>query len=147
MHDLIKPPSKASLPARSKIGSGRDLVASSIEGLQWLAATPNMTQIAIGEDGFPVRLVVPDPRVFALHKLWLSPQPDRSPLKRKRDFRQGSAIGQIAVHYLDMSFENAEDPMIANLSLPLRARIPGLLERIRTRSPRGVGRADSIESD
>jgi len=130
MVDLIKPPSRK----RSKIGSGRDLVASSIEGLQWLAAAPKMTQIAIGEDGFPVRLVVPDPRVFALHKLWLSLQSDRSPLKRKRDFRQGSAIGQIAIEYLDLSFEDPGDPVIADLPPPLHAQIPGLLDRIRTRS-------------
>jgi len=136
MVDLIKPPARK----RSKIGSGRDLVASSIEGLQWLATAPKMTQIAIGEDGFPVRLVVPDPRVFALHKLWLSLQPDRSPLKRKRDFRQGGAVGQIALQYLDMSFEDADDPTIANLAPLLRAQIPGLLERIRSRSPRS-GRA------
>jgi hypothetical protein len=132
MVDLIKPPSRQ----RSKIGSGRDLVASSIEGLQWLASAPKMTQIAIGEDGFPVRMVVPDPRVFALHKLWLSLRPDRSPLKRKRDFRQGGVIGRIAMEYLDLSFEDAGDPTIANLAAPLRAQIPGLLDRIRSRSPK-----------
>ncbi len=131
MVDLIKPPARK----RSKIGSGRDLVATSIEGLQWLAEAPKMTQIAVGEDGFPVRLIVPDPRVFALHKLWLSVQPNRNPIKRKRDFRQGGAVGQIALEYLDLSFEDAADPMIANLAPELRAQIPGLLERIRSRSP------------
>ena len=141
--DLITPPSRQ----RSKIGIGRDLVASPIEGLQWIASAPKMTQIAIGEDGFPVRLVVPDPRVFALHKLWLSLQPDRNPLKRKRDFRQGGAIGRIAIEYLNLSFEDHGDPMIANLPQPLRAQIPGLLDRIRTRSPRGKRRGSSIESD
>ncbi len=143
MVDLIKPPARK----RSKIGSGRDLVASSIEGLQWFAEAPKMTQFAIGEDGFPIRLIVPDPRVFALHKLWLSLQPDRSPLKRKRDFRQGGAVGQIALQYLDLSFEDAADPTIANLPPPLRAQIPGLLERIRSRSPHGEKPRGSLESE
>lgn len=133
MVDLIKPPARK----RSKIGSGRDLIASSIEGLQWLAEAPKTAQIAIGEDGFPLRLVVPDPRVFALHKIWLSLQPDRNPMKRTRDFRQGSAVGQIALQYLDLPFEDAADPTIANLAPQLRAQIPGLLERIRSRSPSG----------
>lgn len=132
MVDLIKPPSRQ----RSKISRNSDLVATSIEGLHWLAAAPKMSQIAVGEDGFPVRLVVPDPRVFALHKVWLSLQTDRSPLERKRDFRQGDAVGRIAIEYLDLSFEDAEDPTITNLAQPLRAQIPGLLDRIRSRSPK-----------
>jgi hypothetical protein len=142
MVDLIKPPARK----RSKIGRGRDLVASTIEGLQWLADAPKMTQIAIGEDGFPVRFVVPDPRVFALHKLWLSLQTDRSPLKRKRDFRQGGAVGQIALEYLDLSFEDAGDPVIACLAPPLRAQIRDLLERIHSRSP-GAARRPRVEPD
>lgn len=132
MVDLIKPP----VGKRSKIGNGRDLVAPAIQGLDWLGAAPKMSQIVIAEDGLPVRFVVPDPRVFALHKLWLSLQPDRSPLKRKRDFRQGGAVGQIAIEYLNLSFEDAHDPTIANLPPLLSAQIAGLLDRIRSRSPR-----------
>jgi hypothetical protein len=135
MVDLIKPPSLGR--TRSKIGHGRDLIATSIEGLQWIAGAPKITQVAIGEDGLPVRLVVPEPRVFALHKLWLSLQPDRSPLKRKRDFRQGSATGQIALEYLDLPFD-PDAPVIRDLPQPLRAQIPGLLDRIRTRSRRSA---------
>jgi len=127
MVDLIRPPVRQ----RSKLGAGHDLVATPIEGLQWVAAAPKMTQVAIGEDGLPVRFVVPDPRVFALHKLWLSLQPDRSPLKRKRDFRQGSAVGQIAIEYLGLSFD---DPIVNNLPAALTSQIPGLLDRIRTRA-------------
>ena len=132
MVDLIKPP----VGKLSKIGNGRDLVATAIQGLEWLGAAPKMSQIVIAEDGLPVRFVVPDPRVFALHKLWLSLQPARSPLKRKRDFRQGGAVGQIAIQYLNMSFEDRQDPTIANLPPLLSAQIAGLLDRIRSRSPR-----------
>ncbi len=56
-----------------------------------------MTQIVIAENGYPVRFIVPDPRVFALHKIWLSLQPTRDPIKRKRDFRQGEAVASLAL--------------------------------------------------
>lgn len=114
------------------IGLGKDLIAEPIEGLQWIALAPKMTEIAIAGDGFPVRMVVPDPRVFALHKIWLSLRPDRSPLKRKRDFRQGEAVAQLSLQYLDLSFD---DPALNSLPPDLTQPIPGLLARLRSRRP------------
>ena len=46
-------------------------------------------QVAIAQDGFPVPMVAPDPRLFALHKLWLAEQPDCEPVKKGRDRAQG----------------------------------------------------------
>ncbi|MFO1171037.1 MAG: GSU2403 family nucleotidyltransferase fold protein [Hyphomicrobiaceae bacterium] len=45
-----------------------------------------------------------DPRVFALHKFWMSKQPDREPLKRRRDTAQARAVAMVAKDYLDMTF-------------------------------------------
>ena len=40
----------------------------------------------------PLRLVVPDPRWMALHKMWLSRQPKRRGDKRPKDARQGALL-------------------------------------------------------
>jgi hypothetical protein len=127
MVDLLRPPGEVNLPS---IGLGKDLVAEPLEGLQWLAAAPKMTQVAIAGNGFPVRMVVPDPRVFALHKIWLSLRPERPPIKRKRDFRQGEAVAQLSLQYLDLSFD---DPALSSLPRDLTQSIPGLLARLRGR--------------
>lgn len=61
---------------------------------------PQISQTVIGEDGVPAMLAVPDPRAFALHKLWLSRQADREPSKKKRDKAQALAVASIVVKYL-----------------------------------------------
>jgi len=82
------------------IGGPDDLVAAEIRNLQWLISSPKFSQIVIGEDGFPAAMVTPDPRVFALHKLWLSEQDDREPVKKRRDKNQALAVFQLVIQYL-----------------------------------------------
>lgn len=96
MVDLIRAPFSDRTVAAS-LGRREDLIAEPLQGLEWLAEAPRMTQIVIAENGYPVRFIVPDPRVFALHKIWLSLQPTRDPIKRKRDFRQGEAVASLAL--------------------------------------------------
>jgi hypothetical protein len=48
--------------------------------------------VVCGLDGSPARIVAPDPRYFALHKLWLSGQAKRTPGKRPKDAAQGKAL-------------------------------------------------------
>jgi Nucleotidyltransferase len=55
-----------------------------IEGLDWLQNSPPFDAVAIDEKGGPVRIVAPGPRVWAVHKLWLSRRADRQPIKRHR---------------------------------------------------------------
>lgn len=43
-------------------------------------------------DGSPARIVAPDPRWFALQKLWMGAQEKRNPLKRTKDAIQGRAL-------------------------------------------------------
>ena len=132
MVDLIRAPVDSARGGNGlvSLGGGTDLVAEQLHGLQWIAAAPFMTQIVIAENGFPVRFVVPDPRVFALHKLWVSLQPTRDPVKRKRDFRQAEATAQLALHYLNLRFD---DPVLKALPAELTSMVPGLLERLRAR--------------
>jgi hypothetical protein len=79
---------------------GGDLIAAEIEGLVWLQNAAPFEAVAIDDTGQPLLMVVPDPRVFAIHKLWLSKRPDRDPLKRPRDRAQAVAVGQMVTQYL-----------------------------------------------
>ncbi len=129
MVDLIRAPFSDQKGATS-IGRKADLIAEPLQGLEWLAGASRMTQIVIAENGYPVRFIVPDPRVYALHKLWLSLQPTRDPLKRKRDFRQGEAVASLALEYLNLSFD---DDAINELPPELTSMRTGLIERLRSR--------------
>jgi hypothetical protein len=77
-----------------------DLTAIQIEGLAWLESAPQFEAIATDERGEPLRIVAPDPRVWAAHKLWLSKRDDREPIKRRRDEAQARAVGSLVSEYL-----------------------------------------------
>jgi hypothetical protein len=130
MVDLIRAPIDSGGLALTSIGSGSDLIAEQLRGLEWLTALPLMTQIVIAENGFPVRFAVPEPRLFALHKLWVSLQPTRDPIKRKRDLHQAEAVVQLSLDYFNLRFD---DPAIKSLPAELTAMVPGLVERINDR--------------
>jgi hypothetical protein len=81
---------------------------------EWLLKGRHVSHVVVGRDLSPARLVVPDPRWFALQKLWLSDQGKRNPLKRGKDHRQGIAIldavwETMPQYALDVNFE-AEIP-------------------------------------
>jgi hypothetical protein len=87
----------------------------------WLLPGRRVEHVVCGLDGLPTRLVAPDPRCFALQKLWLADKPGRNPLKRPKDRKQGelllSAIEERMPHYpLDETFR-------AELPEALRARL------------------------
>lgn len=126
MVDLTRAPLSEDGRATS-LGRREDLIAEPLPGLDWLGDAPRMTQIVISEDGYPVRFVVPDPRVFALHKLWLSTHPTRDPLKKKRDFHQGEAVAGLALDYLNLRFD---DKKINQLPSELTEKRAGLIQRL-----------------
>lgn len=101
MVDLLKPaPSMIFENEKSRMGGKDDLKAVEVMNLQWLLSSPKFSQTVIGDDGFPALMIVPDPRAFSLHKIWLSTQDDREPMKRRRDKQQGIAIAKIVLNYL-----------------------------------------------
>ena len=59
---------------------------------EWLLLGRSVDQVIGCRDGSPARIVAPDPRWFALHKLWTSQKPARNPLKRPKDRKQGLAL-------------------------------------------------------
>lgn len=81
----------------------------------WLLPGQRISHVVCGQDGRPARVVAPDPRWFALHKLWLSNKPSRNPLKKKKDHAQGEfLLGLVAArmpHFpLDDAFERQLPP-------------------------------------
>lgn len=76
---------------------------------EWLLPGRWADQVVPCRDGSAARLVVPDPRWFALHKLWLADKPTRDPLKKRKDRRQGlallGAVAEAMPHYpIDAAF-------------------------------------------
>jgi hypothetical protein len=56
---------------------------------EWLLNGRVVEHVVVARDGSPARLVVPDPRWFALQKMWLSEKKERNPSKIAKDARQG----------------------------------------------------------
>ena len=77
-----------------------DLTAVEVPNLQWLANAPAVVEVAIAANGLPVRMKVPDPRAFLIHKAWLSNQVDRDPLKKQRDLHQAEIVFEAIKNYL-----------------------------------------------
>lgn len=59
---------------------------------EWLLNGRPVDRVVVGRDGAPARIVAPDPRWFALQKLWLADQAKRQPLKREKDRIQGTEL-------------------------------------------------------
>jgi hypothetical protein len=79
---------------------------------EWLLLGRPVDQTIGCRDGSPARIVAPDPRWFALHKLWMADQAKRDPLKRPKDRTQGlallDAVAEAMPHYpLDETFAAA----------------------------------------
>lgn len=101
MVDLIKPSRNPPWTSeRPAVGDGDDLQAAEIEGLVWLENAPSFEQMAIDGKGYPVRLVVPDPRAFAIHKWWVSKSETRDRAKSRRDRAQALAVAGLVSQYM-----------------------------------------------
>jgi hypothetical protein len=109
--DLIRPEAKDvfhdKLPAAIS-NLPDDLEGAAIFGLGWLVNSPKLETVAIDEKGYPLPLVVIDPRAFALHKAWVAQRPDREPVKAARDLEQAKAAAIIATRYLNKPFDSSE---------------------------------------
>ncbi len=87
-------------------GDLNDLSAVEINGLSWHENAPAFETTAIDERGEPLRIVTSDPRVFAVHKLWLAKRADREPIKRRRDLMQAQCVASLVATYMpQLAFE------------------------------------------
>lgn len=91
---------------------GADIEATQMPGIEWLLAAPQLEATIVGEDGYPVRIVVPEPRTFALHKLWVSRRSDRPPTKRARDRAHARVIAELVRTYLHRPFTVKDMPWL-----------------------------------
>lgn len=76
---------------------------------EWLLNGRPVDRVVGVRDGEAARMVVPDPRWFALQKLWMAEKPERNPQKKPKDRKQGiallDAVRQTMPHYpLDAAF-------------------------------------------
>ena len=95
-----------------------DLDPVPIEGAGWLTNAPKIEETVIGWNGIPLYMPCVDPRIFALHKLWLSKQPSRQERSRPRDVAQARAVAAVSIAYLRLKFS---DRVISRLPAVLRA--------------------------
>ncbi len=121
--DLVRaipsPPWKENIPDRISVG---DLNPSGIDSLKWLLASPRFKSTVIAQDGTPAPMVSPDPRAFAIHKMWLSRQNDRDPGKKNRDQKQALSVASLVkekLHHLKFGNE-------AELMFPSEVRSAGI---------------------
>lgn len=129
MVDLIEPmpANPSSTRSKRRIGNAKDdLIAAEIEGLQWLQNVRHLSVIVLDEAGIPLRMSVPDPRAFALHKLWVSRRPNRDRLKARRDEAQARAVAGIIADYLP-ACDLMDDQMLSAVPEALRAMAGSLL--------------------
>lgn len=107
----------------SQYATARPWKPEALEGQEWLLMGKPVNTVLIDFEGWPVHIAAPDPRYFALHKLWLSKRPERDAAKRVKDERQGKALLEAIGQYMDqypLDHEFAE-----NLPDALRRQLPG----------------------
>ena len=96
--DIIKPQRNPPWRDDAFEAERGDLQPAPIEGLAWLESAPSIEQMAIDSKGWPLNMSVPDPRAFAIHKLWLSERPGRGPVKARRDRAQALAVASLVIN-------------------------------------------------
>lgn len=121
--DLIVPEQK---PPELISAGGVD--AQPIEGMEWLLAPPQFEQTIVAGDGIPLRVVVPEPRTFALHKLWVSRRPGRNALKKPKDEAHSRIVATLAEKYLSLPLVAKDMPWLPS---ELRSLIKDLKAAIR----------------
>jgi hypothetical protein len=91
---LVRPPQYP----RKVNGAGEP--AAEAGDFRYLLSSPRFPAVVIDRNGFPVELAAPDPRAFALHKLWLAQRPERDSAKRRRDRTQALAVAGLVLRFL-----------------------------------------------
>ena len=84
----------------------------------WLLLGIPVEQVVPCQNRHAARVVAPDPRYFALHKLFMSESPKRNALKKKKDFAQGEAVLELVMSSLPEYPMDAD--FVDSLPPPLR---------------------------
>ncbi len=108
--------------AAARLSTARPWKPEVLEGQEWLLLGKRVSVVLIDFDGWPAAIAAPDPRYFALQKLWLSKRRDRPAIKRAKDQRQGEALLRTVRDY--MPHYPVDERFAANLPAPLKERFP-----------------------
>lgn len=106
----------------AKYSTARPWKPEALEGQEWLLMGKPVNAVVIDFDGWPVHMAAPDPRYFALHKLWLSKRRGRPAAKCVKDERQGKAVLEAIKQYMDNYA--LDDEFVASLPAALRDQLP-----------------------
>ena len=101
--DLLSPEIDGRAPLLDGLAS-HDLAATAMPGMIWLLEAPRFEEVVIADDGWPVRMVVPDPRTFALHKLWVARQDSRRPVSSRKDADHAALLAKLITTYTNDRF-------------------------------------------
>lgn len=96
---------------------------------EWLLNGRPVDRVVGVRDGDAARMVVPDPRWFALQKLWLAEKPERNIQKKDKDRKQGNAL--LDAIWLSMRHFTLDNDFYAELPDALRPHF----ERWEARKP------------
>lgn len=88
-----------------------------LPGQEWLIGSKPISVVVIDTSGLPVRLVVPDPRIYALHKAWVSERADRTALKKGKDMSQAVAVASLVKRFLPQ--HPFDDEFLSSLGVEL----------------------------
>jgi hypothetical protein len=112
----------ANKAAAEKLSTARPWKPEILEGQEWLLLGKPVSVVLIDFDGWPAAVAAPDPRYFALQKLWLSKKPDRPAIKRAKDQRQGEALLRTVREH--MPHYPLDEQFVASLPAPLKEQFP-----------------------
>ncbi len=83
-----------------------DLYAVPINRLERLQSGKKCSEMIVATTGHMARMNTIHPLLFAAHKRWMSEQPSRDPLKRRRDLLQANLVQELVDHYLPHLADN-----------------------------------------
>lgn len=96
--ELLAAPSCHPLPRDEAFAPMQTLIEQ-----EWLLLGSPLSAVVATERGRACPLTVPDPRFMGLHKLWLADKPERNPVKRDKDRRQGDVLLDAVRHFMHAS--------------------------------------------
>ncbi len=95
-----------------------------LPGQEWLVLGEPVSHVVTSRRGLVAQITAPDPRYFALHKVWLSERPDREATKASKDLQQAQVLWR-AVQQL-MKRYPVDAAFIGGLPAELRRGASGL---------------------
>ena len=109
--------------AVNRLATGEKLLPLSLPSQAWLLAGKPVSQVVCARNGACARITAPDPRLYALHKLWLSQQKSRERSKRGKDQAQGEILLKAIAAY--MPHYRLDKVFVRRLPDALREYLPG----------------------